>query len=88
MPKHRKRRLNPDDSKDSDELASGSFDATVAEKLSSFLSQLENLDESTKIILNATVDPAIKSCLENLCALAKASSLLLQSVPIRVSEIQ
>jgi hypothetical protein len=65
-----------------------SDESSVAEKLSSFLVQLETLDQSTKSILDKISDPTIKCTLENLCALAKASSLMLQSFPPQIQSMQ
>jgi len=68
-----------------DEEASGD---NVSNKLKDFLLQLENLDESTKDILKITNDAAVGACLSNLCAMAKAASLLLQTLPARLQSLE
>jgi hypothetical protein len=84
--KRKKQQLN--NSNDSEEMAEEIDTQSISKKLSDFLLQLENLDKTTAEILKLSNDPRINVCFENLCALSKASSLLLQSFPPKIELLE
>lgn len=61
---------------------------SVSKKLADFLTQLETLDTATAEILKTSKNSAVNICLSNLCAMAKAASLLLQQLPPQIESLK